>query len=102
MAEEQYWWQRPFRVFQTNLREIDAGLDERQVVATIAGLGANAWLLNVGGIVSFYPSKLPFQQPSPWLGSRASGDLVGDALTEAHRHEISVIARLDFSKVMPT
>jgi Hypothetical glycosyl hydrolase 6/Beta-galactosidase trimerisation domain len=99
MAEEQYWWQRPFRVFQTNLREIDAGLDERQVVATIAGLGANAWLLNVGGIVSFYPSKLPFQQPSPWLGSRASGDLVGDALTEAHRHEISVIARLDFSKV---
>lgn len=101
MTAERYWWQRPFRVFQTNLREIDAGLDERQVVDTIAGLGANAWLLNVGGIVSFYPSELPFQQPSPWLESRASGDLVGDALTEAHRRGIWVIARLDFSKVNP-
>lgn len=98
MAAERYWWQRPFRVFQTNLREIDAGLDERQVVATIKGMGADTWLLNTGGIVSFYPSKLPFQQPSPWLASRASGDLIGDALAEAHRHDVSVIARVDFSK----
>jgi len=102
MVAERYWWQRPFRVFQTNLREIDAGLDERQVVAAISGMGADTWLLNTGGIVSFYPSKLPFQQPSPWLKSRASGDLIGDALTEAHRRGISVISRIDFSKTNAT
>jgi hypothetical protein len=62
MVAERYWWQRQFRVFQTNLREVDAGLDERKVVTTIKGMGDNIWLLNTGGIVSFYPSKLPFQE----------------------------------------
>lgn len=94
-----YWWRRPFRVFQTNLREIDAGLDVKAVVATIKDVGANTWLLNTGGIVSFYPSALGFQHPSPWLSERASGDLIGDALAEAHANGIHVIARCDFSKV---
>lgn len=97
--EERLWWRKPFRVFQTNLREIDADLDEKAVVGTLGRLGANTWLLNVGGVVSFYPSSLPYQYPSPWLSGRASGDLVGDALEEAHRHGIHVIARCDFSKV---
>lgn len=99
VTDERYWWQRPFRVFQTNLRETDAALDVEDVVRTIRELGANTWLLNVGGIVSFYPSALEFQHPSPWLRERPSGDLIADALGEAHRNDINVIARLDFSKV---
>jgi hypothetical protein len=93
------WWRHPFRVFQTNLREIDAGLDAERTAETIAGLGANAWLLNTGGIVSFYPSALPFQHPSPWLAERPSGDLIGDAVTAAHQRGIALISRMDFSKV---
>lgn len=99
MSESRRWWERPFRVFQTNLREIDAGLDVRKTVATIAELGASAWLLNTAGIVSFYPSHLPFQHPSPWLRERPSGDLIGDAVAEAHQHGIRVISRADFSKI---
>jgi hypothetical protein len=93
------WWNQPFRIFQTNLREIDAALDERKVVQQIRDLGANAWLLNTAGIVSFYPSKLPFQHPSPWLRERQSGDLIGDAVREAHANDVRVISRADFSKV---
>ena len=93
------WWHRPFRVFQTNLREIDAGLDVEAVLDDITGFGANAWLLNAGGIVSFYPSRLDFQQPSPWLAERPSGDLIGDAVAAAHRRDVRLIARCDFSKL---
>jgi hypothetical protein len=99
MAAATHWWERPYRTFQTNLREIDAGLDEQQVVRTIVELGANAWLLNTAGIVSFYPSQLPFQHPSPWLDQRPSGDLTGDAVRAAHAQDVRVIARADFSKV---
>ncbi|CAA9253346.1 MAG: GH151 [uncultured Chloroflexi bacterium] len=93
------WWKHPFRIFQTNIREIDSGMDVKQVVQDILDFGCNTWLLNAGGIVSHYPSKLDHQHPSPWLKDRPSGDLLGDALEEAHRHGIRVIARCDFSKL---
>ncbi|MDP8922246.1 MAG: beta-galactosidase trimerization domain-containing protein, partial [Chloroflexota bacterium] len=97
MVEE--WWRRPFRVFQTNIREIDAGLDVERVADDVVDFGASAWLLNAGGIVSFYPSRLPFQHPSPWLRERPSGDLIGDAVDAAHRRDVRLLARCDFSKV---
>ncbi len=93
------WWERPFRVFQTNLREIDATLDVERVARDIRDLHCNTWLINAGGIVSFYPSKLPYQHPSPWLAQRPGGDLLKDAIEEAHRHAMRVIARIDFSKL---
>jgi len=93
------WWERPFRVFQTNIREIDAGLDVEAVADDVVNFGANAWLLNAAGIVSFYPSKLPYQHPSPWLRERPSGDLIGDAVEAAHKRDVRLIARCDFSKL---
>lgn len=93
------WWQEPFRIFQTNLREIDAGLDVEATLDALESYHASCWLLNAGGIVSQYPSKLPFQHPSPWLAERPSGDLLGDAVEAAHRRGIKVIARCDFSKL---
>jgi hypothetical protein len=93
------WWRQPFRIFQTNIREVDSGLDVAAVVEDIVGLGANVWLLNAGGIVSHYPSRLPHQHPSPWLKERPSGDLLGDAVEEAHRRGVRVMARCDFSKL---
>ena len=93
------WWESPFRIFQTNIREIDAGLDVERHVAEIKEMGANTWLLNTAGIVSFYPSKLPFQHPSPWLKDRPSGDLIADAVDAAHRQGVRVVSRIDFSKL---
>jgi hypothetical protein len=99
VAERAEWWKRPFRIFQTNIREVDSGMDVQQVVRDILDFGCNTWLINAGGIVSHYPSKLDHQHPSPWLADRPSGDLLGDAIEEAHKHGIKVIARCDFSKL---
>jgi hypothetical protein len=93
------WWESPFRVFQTNLREIDAGLDVERHVAEIKRMGADTWLINTAGIVSFFPSKLPFQHPSPWLKDRPSGDLIGDAVVGAHKAGVRIVSRVDFSKL---
>ncbi|OZM82099.1 alpha-amylase family protein [Pseudonocardia sp. MH-G8] len=93
------WWHEPFRTFQTNLREIDAGLDVERVLDRIEEFGANAWLLSVGGIVSNYPTDLPSQTRNPALAQRGSGDLVGDAVAAAHARGIRLLARMDFSKV---
>ncbi|ABS03631.1 alpha-amylase family protein [Kineococcus radiotolerans] len=93
------WWYAPFRMYQTNLREIDADLDVDAVLDHIVAFGANAWLLNVGGIISNYPTRLSFQTPNPVLAQRPSGDLVGDAVSAAHARGVRVMARMDFSKV---
>jgi hypothetical protein len=93
------WYQEPFRIFQTNIREIDAVMDVERVVDDLQAFHANAWLLNTGGIVSFYPTMLPYQTPSPWLAERASGDLLGDALKAAHQRGVRVISRFDWSKL---
>jgi hypothetical protein len=86
-------------MFQTNLREIDAGLDVERVLDFIVEYGANAWLISVGGILSNYPTALPFQTANPYLANRASGDLIGDAVEAAARRGVHVLARMDFSKI---
>ncbi|GAB2468174.1 family 10 glycosylhydrolase [Promicromonospora xylanilytica] len=95
------WWDEPFQVFQTNLREIDAGLDVERTLDAVQEHGANVWLLNVGGILSHYPTRLGFQTPNPHLAGRPGGDLVGDALAAARRRGVRLLARMDFSKVAP-
>jgi hypothetical protein len=86
----------PVRLVQTNLRETDAGLDPARLVAQVAEFPANALLFNCGGIVAFYPTRVPFHYPSPHLPPGL--DLFGDVLREAHRRGIRVIGRFDLSK----
>lgn len=93
------WWQQPFAMFQTNLREIDAGMDVEAALDAITNYGADVWLINAGGILSFYPTDLSFQTRNPALRERASGDLLGDAVEAAHRRGVRLMARMDFSKI---
>ncbi|MFN8635739.1 MAG: beta-galactosidase trimerization domain-containing protein [Chloroflexota bacterium] len=93
------WWHRPFGMFQTNLREIDATLDVDAVLDYIEGHGADAWLVNAGGIFSFFPTALPFQTRNPYLNGRPGGDMLGDAVKGAHARGLKLVARMDFSKV---
>jgi hypothetical protein len=110
------WWQeKPIRLVQTNLREIDTRRDPREIVREVADFGANAILFSVGGIVSFYPTKLRFQTPIPYLKGEAAlartpvyrspldddapvRDFCGEALDEAKALGLRFIARLDLSK----
>lgn len=93
------WWNRmPFRLIQTNLREIDAGMDVDAYVQSMVDASANVVLLNVGGIVANYPTKLPFQFRNTFM----KGDLVGELVKKLHEKGIKVIGRFDFSKINET
>ena len=86
----------PIRWVQTNLRQTDAGLDAHTWRSSSPAMRANVLLLNMGGIVAFYPTATPFHYASPDLP--AGRDLFGDVLREAHARGIRVVGRYDLSK----
>lgn len=92
-------WHQPFNVLQTNLQEIDADMDAEAAADAVVDYGADTWLLNAGGIMSFYPTDLPFQTRNPLLAERPSGDLFGDAVKAGKARGLKIIARFDMSKV---
>jgi hypothetical protein len=90
------WWNRkPYRLVQTNLREIDATMDVDAYVQSMVDANVNIVLINVGGIVANYPTKLPFHFRNTFM----KGDLVGDLVAGLHAKGIRVIGRFDFSKI---
>lgn len=95
----QKWWDQPFSNIQTNIQEIDATMSVEDTLDFIEAQGADTWLLNVGGIESFYPTDLPFQTRVSFLADRPSRDLIGDACKAAGKRSIRILARMDFSKV---
>lgn len=94
--EHRWWTDEPVRLVQTNLREIDSGLDPERLVEQVADFPANALLLGCGGIVAHYPTEVEFHYPSPHLPP--GRDTFGETLAAAHRRNIRVIGRFDFSK----
>lgn len=90
-----WWLQKPMRLVQTNLREIDARLDVDKFVESIKEFSADVVLFNVGGIVANYPSRLPYQYVNPNM----KDDLVGKVVKRLKEEGIRFIARFDFSKV---
>jgi len=85
-------------MIQPNLRKIDGrSLDPRRLVAQVVEYGGNAMLVNAGGIVAWYPTKLSYQPVNEFLSS----DFLGAVLREAHQQGLRVLARLDMSKNHP-
>jgi hypothetical protein len=93
------WWNRaPYRLVQTNLREVDAAMDTDAYVQSMVDASANVVLLNVGGIVANYPTRLPYHFRNPFM----KGDLVDVLVKKLHAKGIKVIGRFDFSKLNET
>ncbi len=95
-AASRWWMDTPVRLVQTNLRETDATLDPARLARQVAEFPANTLLFGMGGIVAYYPTRVEFHYPSPYLP--AGRDLFGDMLREAHARGIRVIGRFDLSK----
>jgi hypothetical protein len=91
------WWQnKPWRLIQANLREIDMrDIRAEQVVADLQSFEANVLMINAAGIIASYPTRLLFQFQSPYL----TGDSLQQIIAACHAAGIRVIARTDFSKV---
>src|SRR3954464_5481386 len=84
-AEEKGWWMtQPIRWVQTNLREVDASMDTHHLVTQLAEMRANVVLMGMGGITAYYPTKVPFHYPSPYLP--AGHDMFGEVIRDAHAH----------------
>jgi hypothetical protein len=91
------WWiDEPVRFLQTNLSETDSTVDPKALVAAVADFRANTFLINMGGIVAQYPTKVPFHYASAFLPP--GRDLFGDVLREARARGIRVVGRFDLSK----
>jgi hypothetical protein len=86
----------PVRFLQTNLSENDSTVDPAALVSAVSEFGANTFLLNMGGIVAQYPTKVPFHYPSLFLPP--GRDLFGDVVRLAHARGIRVVGRFDLSK----
>jgi hypothetical protein len=87
------WYQKMRRCGQINFNERDPqALDINAWLDYWTSLKLDALLLNAGGIVAFYPTKIPYHHRSQYLGNR---DLFGDFTKAAKKRGLRVVARLD-------
>lgn len=91
------WWkQNNLRVVQTNLPDfIAAEIDPERFVRDLEEMAANTLIINVGGIMAFYPTELDYHYRNPY----ASDNLIGDIVSRCKEKNIKVIVRVDFSRL---
>ncbi|MEU6642625.1 alpha-amylase family protein [Saccharomonospora sp. NPDC046836] len=87
------WFDEPMRWMQINLVEDDPRSADVGRWKQIWENGRVEGLtISAGGAVAFYPTDLPFQQRSSFLGQ---GDLFGDLVAAAKALDIRVLARFE-------
>jgi hypothetical protein len=96
-VERRPWYNKPYRIVQTNLREPDIREDPRRIARSIREFGGNAVVSNVGGIVAFYPTALEYHYRNPYM---PDGDFVRSMIDAAKAEGLAYIGRFDLSKSM--
>lgn len=96
-AGKDLWWKRNnLRVIQMNLPSYEgATINADSIVTDLVHFSANTLLINAGGIMAFYPSKLDFHYINPYVRPGVLADIV----KKCHEKDIKVIVRFDFSRV---
>lgn len=91
------WWKKNnLRVIQANLPAYEAAtLDPDSLVQDLINCSSNTLIINAGGIMAFYPSKLDFHYINPFMKS----DMLGRVVEKCHQQGIKVIVRFDFSRL---
>ncbi|MDX2068562.1 MAG: alpha-amylase family protein [Haliscomenobacter sp.] len=94
--DQSEWWKRNnLRLIQMNLPAYEAAkLDADSIVKDLRTFSANTLIINAGGIMAFYESKLDFHYLNPYM---KPGDL-GRIVQGCHEQGIRVIVRFDFSR----
>jgi hypothetical protein len=90
------WWKaNNLRVIQTNLPAYEAAtLDPDSLIADLIYFSANTLIINAGGIMAFYPTKLEYHYTNPYMNE----NMLGDVIKKCHENGIRVIVRFDFSR----
>jgi hypothetical protein len=90
------WWNKNnLRMIQTNLPAAEGALNPDSLLADLIEYSANTLLINAGGIMAFYPTKLPFHYKNPYV----KDDMLGRVISLCHENAIRVIVRFDFSRI---
>ena len=97
MEQRKHWWDGyPWRMIQTNLRQIDMeDMDAERFAQDLQDFGATVVTLNAAGIIASYDTKLDFHTKSDYL----HGDSLQSIIDACHKRGIRIIARTDFSKI---
>ncbi|TLU96470.1 alpha-amylase family protein [Dyadobacter sediminis] len=98
VKKEDFWWKKNnLRVIQMNLPAYEgATIHADSIVADLEKYSANTLLINAGGIMAFYPTKLDFHYQNPYS---TDNYILGDVIRKCHEKNIRVIVRFDFSRV---
>ncbi|MES2796876.1 MAG: family 10 glycosylhydrolase, partial [Bacteroidota bacterium] len=90
------WWKRNnLRVIQLNLPDYEAAtIHPDSVVEDLVNYSANTLIINAGGIMAFYPSKLESHYINPYMRPAVLADII----KKCHQNKIKVIVRFDFSR----
>ncbi|MBD0255209.1 MAG: hypothetical protein ICV83_05775, partial [Cytophagales bacterium] len=92
----QWWKTNTMRLVQTNLPAYEAAsLDPDSLLKDLQDFSANTLLINAGGIMAFYPTKLDFHYPNPHLKE----NMLAEVIQKCHQQGIKVMVRFDFSRV---
>ena len=87
------WFDRPMRWSQLTLAEGDVqAYDQQFWLDYFVQTHSDAVCLSAGGVVAYYPTKVPLHHRSVWLGER---DLFGELVEGCRKHGMSVVARTD-------
>ena len=92
------WYQRVRRYGQTNLTEIDPEVIDLGFWQEFwKKSGTQAIIVNAGGIVAYYPTKLEHHYRAARLGNR---DLFGDIVKAGREAGLAIIARMDINRAV--
>jgi len=95
-GSESPWYNRITRWGQVNITEKDPGQYDiswwRKYWKQTQTGGV---IINAGGIVAYYPTRIPLHRKAEYLGSR---DLFGELCHAAHEDGIAVFARMDSNR----
>lgn len=90
------WWkQNNLRLMQTNLPAYEAQLNVDSLIEDLQRFSVNTLIINGGGIMAFYPTKLDFQYINPYIQE----NMLADVIEKCHALDIRVITRFDFSRI---
>ncbi len=79
---------------QANLPSYEANLNADSLVQDLLSFSANTLIINAGGIMAFYPTKLENQYINPYMKE----NMLKDVIEKCHNNGIKVITRFDFSR----
>ncbi|MEO5979621.1 MAG: family 10 glycosylhydrolase [Chryseolinea sp.] len=89
------WWKaNNLRVIQTNLPAYEGSLNTDSLLQDLNRFSANVLIINGGGIMAFYATKLEYQYTNPYMNPQ----MLNDVVAKCHAAGIKVIVRFDFSR----